>query len=130
MSRTVAAIVLALGALLVGGCEPAPRDCPRCVGLAADNTALRQDNERLRAELSGARAVPVALAAPQTAPPVAPTPNIGAFVPPAPRATTPPPAPSERLSASVQCSGITQKGARCKRMTKSANGRCYQHGGS
>lgn len=30
-------------------------------------------------------------------------------------------------SASVQCSGTTKKGARCKRMVKSANGRCYQH---
>lgn len=30
-------------------------------------------------------------------------------------------------SVSVQCSGTTKKGARCKRMVKSANGRCYQH---
>jgi endonuclease G len=28
---------------------------------------------------------------------------------------------------SVQCSGTTKKGTRCKRMVKSANGRCYQH---
>jgi hypothetical protein len=27
----------------------------------------------------------------------------------------------------VQCSGITLKGLRCKRKTKSLNGRCYQH---
>lgn len=32
-----------------------------------------------------------------------------------------------RLSVAVQCSGTTQKGARCKRNTKNANGRCYQH---
>jgi endonuclease G len=30
-------------------------------------------------------------------------------------------------STSVQCSGITLKGLRCKRKTKSPNGRCYQH---
>jgi len=30
----------------------------------------------------------------------------------------------------VQCSGTTKAGARCKRMTKSENGRCYQHGGN
>lgn len=27
----------------------------------------------------------------------------------------------------VQCSGMTKKGTRCKRMTNSANGRCFQH---
>jgi len=27
----------------------------------------------------------------------------------------------------TQCSGKTKSGTRCKRMTKSANGRCYQH---
>lgn len=32
-------------------------------------------------------------------------------------------------SSSVQCSGRTKKGARCKRMTTSSNGYCYQHGG-
>lgn len=32
-------------------------------------------------------------------------------------------------SSSVRCSGTTTKGSRCKRMTKSSNGRCYQHGG-
>ncbi len=31
---------------------------------------------------------------------------------------------------SVQCSGITKAGTRCKRMTTSENGRCYQHGGN
>ncbi len=30
-------------------------------------------------------------------------------------------------SGSVQCSGTTQAGNRCKRMTTNANGRCYQH---
>jgi len=30
---------------------------------------------------------------------------------------------------SVQCSGITKSGTRCKRMTKSPNGKCWQHGG-
>lgn len=33
---------------------------------------------------------------------------------------------SERSTA-VQCSGTTKKGARCKRMTKSGSGRCWQH---
>lgn len=30
-------------------------------------------------------------------------------------------------SASSRCSGTTQAGNRCKRMTKSSSGRCYQH---
>jgi hypothetical protein len=34
---------------------------------------------------------------------------------------------SESKSESVQCSGTTKKGTQCKRMVKSANGRCYQH---
>jgi hypothetical protein len=34
---------------------------------------------------------------------------------------------SERQSEKVQCSGITKKGNRCKRMVTSSNGRCYQH---
>ena len=34
---------------------------------------------------------------------------------------------SENKSESVQCSGTTKKGSQCKRMVKSANGRCYQH---
>ena len=29
--------------------------------------------------------------------------------------------------SSIQCSGTTQKGDRCERMTKSCSGRCYQH---
>jgi len=33
---------------------------------------------------------------------------------------------SERAS-SVQCSGITQKGTRCLRMTTNLSGRCWQH---
>lgn len=36
---------------------------------------------------------------------------------------------SLKSGTSVQCSGITKAGARCKRMTLSDNGRCYQHGG-
>lgn len=35
----------------------------------------------------------------------------------------------EELSSSVQCSGKTQAKKRCKRMTKSPNGLCSQHGG-
>jgi hypothetical protein len=34
--------------------------------------------------------------------------------------------PSKKAVAS-QCIGKTQSGARCKRKTKNANGRCYQH---
>jgi len=30
----------------------------------------------------------------------------------------------------VQCSAITKKGTQCKRMTKSPNGYCWQHGGN
>ena len=37
------------------------------------------------------------------------------------------PSESRPASTSVQCSGTTKKGNRCKRMTTSANGRCYQH---
>ncbi len=33
-------------------------------------------------------------------------------------------------SQSIQCSGITKAGTRCKRWTKAANGRCYQHSNS
>ena len=33
---------------------------------------------------------------------------------------------AKRTTAS-QCTGKTKAGKRCKRMTKSANGRCYQH---
>lgn len=36
---------------------------------------------------------------------------------------------STKNTGSSQCTGITQKGSRCKRMTRSANGKCYQHGG-
>lgn len=36
----------------------------------------------------------------------------------------------KREGSSVQCSGITKAGDRCKRMTLSENGRCYQHGGN
>lgn len=34
-----------------------------------------------------------------------------------------------RRAVAVQCSAKTQSGARCKRMTKSPNGLCWQHGG-
>jgi endonuclease G len=37
---------------------------------------------------------------------------------------------NQKSGTSVQCSGITKAGARCKRMTLSENGRCYQHGGN
>lgn len=30
-------------------------------------------------------------------------------------------------SVAVQCSGVTQKGNRCRRRTTNASGRCYQH---
>jgi hypothetical protein len=35
--------------------------------------------------------------------------------------------PRQKASMSQQCSGTTKAGNRCKRMTTSANGRCYQH---
>jgi len=38
------------------------------------------------------------------------------------RATT-----NETAGATAQCSGTTKAGARCRRMTRAANGRCYQH---
>ena len=31
------------------------------------------------------------------------------------------------ISTTVQCSGITKAGSRCKRMTTNSSGRCYQH---
>jgi len=37
---------------------------------------------------------------------------------------------SNKSSTSVQCSGTTKAGDRCKRMTLSENGKCYQHGGN
>jgi hypothetical protein len=33
-------------------------------------------------------------------------------------------------ATSSQCSATTQKGSRCKRMTTSSNGKCWQHGGN
>jgi endonuclease G len=38
------------------------------------------------------------------------------------------PAKSTTKSTSVQCSGTTKAGSRCKNMTTNSNGRCYQHG--
>jgi hypothetical protein len=35
-----------------------------------------------------------------------------------------------KKTSSVQCSGTTQSGSRCKNMTLSSNGRCYLHGGN
>jgi hypothetical protein len=35
-----------------------------------------------------------------------------------------------KKTSSVQCSGTTQSGSRCKNTTLSANGRCYLHGGN
>jgi hypothetical protein len=35
--------------------------------------------------------------------------------------------PSESSSSSVQCTGITKSGSRCKRRTNNPSGRCYQH---
>lgn len=37
---------------------------------------------------------------------------------------------SDRRATSVQCSGTTKSGTRCKHMTYSPNGRCFQHGGN
>lgn len=34
---------------------------------------------------------------------------------------------ASKSSASIQCSGRTQKGGRCKKMTTNANGRCHLH---
>lgn len=34
---------------------------------------------------------------------------------------------SSASSGSTQCTGTTKAGARCKRMTTSSTGRCYQH---
>jgi len=35
--------------------------------------------------------------------------------------------PSQKSSSTVQCSGTTKAGNRCRRMTSNASGRCYQH---
>lgn len=40
------------------------------------------------------------------------------------------PSKEEKKSESVQCSEKTQAGERCKRMTRNANGKCFQHGGN
>lgn len=36
-------------------------------------------------------------------------------------------APANKPCPTVQCTGITQKGARCRNMTTSCGGRCYHH---
>ena len=35
-----------------------------------------------------------------------------------------------KKTASVQCSGTTQSGNRCRNKTLSSNGKCYLHGGN
>lgn len=37
---------------------------------------------------------------------------------------------NDKSSGSVQCSATTKAGTQCKRMTKSSNGMCWQHGGN
>lgn len=37
---------------------------------------------------------------------------------------------SSSASTSTQCAGTTKKGSQCRRMTRSSNGYCWQHGGS
>ena len=37
---------------------------------------------------------------------------------------------SGKRTTSVQCIGTTQSGSRCKNMTLSCNGKCWQHGGN
>lgn len=36
---------------------------------------------------------------------------------------------NNKNATSSQCTATTQAGNRCKRMTKSSNGKCWQHGG-
>lgn len=38
--------------------------------------------------------------------------------------------PTNQSSQSVQCSATTKAGNQCSRMTKSSNGKCWQHGGN
>jgi hypothetical protein len=38
--------------------------------------------------------------------------------------------PETTNAIASQCTATTQKGNRCKRMTKSSTGKCWQHGGS
>ena len=65
-----------------------------------------------------------AFAAPaEPAPDVRPEPAAEVAPPPESR---PSPESEERVAA-VQCAGITQKGARCKRTTTHPSGFCYQH---
>ena len=40
------------------------------------------------------------------------------------------PEPQRKNATSTQCSGTTKAGNRCKRLTRNANGRCFQHGGA
>jgi hypothetical protein len=51
--------------------------------------------------------------------------------PPVSTSSTSQPLKSESKSSSaVQCAATTRAGTRCKRMTKSPNGYCWQHGGN
>jgi len=40
------------------------------------------------------------------------------------------PSSSDSKTQYVQCTSLTKAGSQCKRMTKSANGKCWQHGGN
>jgi len=62
-----------------------------------------------------------------TAPP--PPPPAKQSTPPVFQGSTSRPVYNSR-SVSVQCSGQTKRGGRCRRMTLSPNGRCWQHGGN
>lgn len=37
---------------------------------------------------------------------------------------------TEKSTSSVQCTATTKAGNQCSRMTKSSNGKCWQHGGN
>jgi len=137
MNHGLRTFVLLVAGVVAGACADSGRATSH---LEAENQALRRDadrlredldvqraeSERLRRELAAERAATATL---PVAPPALRT-DVPVPIPPAPRANAPQPAPSERLAVSAQCGGTTQKGARCKRMTKSPNGLCYQHGGN
>ena len=36
---------------------------------------------------------------------------------------------NDQSSGTTQCTATTKKGSQCRRMTKSSNGKCWQHGG-
>ena len=41
-----------------------------------------------------------------------------------------PPKKTLQSTGTIQCTSITKKGSQCKRITKSSNGKCWQHGGN